>query len=86
MAKRSRLEISCDILKLILEGEHKPTQLMYKANISWDVIKDLLELMITKELIKENIFGKVKRYNITERGIRILSYYQNAVKEIELFC
>ena len=74
------------VYKLILEGEHKPTQLMYKANISWDVIKDLLALMIKKELITEYTFGKVRRYDITERGIRILSYYQNAVKEIELFC
>jgi predicted transcriptional regulator len=85
MAKRSRLEISCDILKLILEGEQKPTQLMFKANISWDVIKDLLELMIKKELITQTITGKARRYDITEKGIQTLSYYQNAIKEIELF-
>ena len=84
MAKRSRLEISCDILKLILEGERKPTLLMFKANISWDVIKDLLELMMEKELIIENVFGKTRRYDITEKGIQILSYHQRAVKEIEL--
>ena len=84
MPKRSRLEISCDILKLILEGESKPTLLMYKANVSWDVIKDLLGLMIKKELITEKVIGKTRRYDITEKGIQILSYYKQAVKEIEM--
>lgn len=84
MPKRSRFEISCDILKLILDGEEKPTKLMYKGNISWNVIKEILEILVKKELVTEHLIGKVKRYKITEKGIQVISYYQRAVREIEL--
>ena len=84
MSKRSRFEISCDILKLIFDGEEKPTKLMFKANISWNVIKEILEILVKKELVTEHMIGKVKRYKITDKGIQVISYYQRAVREIEL--
>jgi predicted transcriptional regulator len=67
-----------------LGGEEKPTKLMFKANISWNVIKEILEILVTKELVTEHVIGKVKRYKITEKGIQVISYYQRAVREIEL--
>jgi len=84
MSKRSRFEISCDILKLILDGEEKPTKLMFKANISWNVIKEILEILVKKELVTEHMIGKVIRYKITDKGTQVFSYYQKAVREIEL--
>jgi len=84
MSKRSKLEISYEILKIIMRGEDKPTKIMYKANISWNALKDILQLLTEKAFIYEKTVKNSTRYEIAEKGIQSLSYYQKAVKEIEL--
>ncbi len=37
--RRSRLEMTCDILRVISQGVEKPTRIMQLANLTW---KDLL--------------------------------------------
>ena len=84
MPKRSKLEISYEILKIIMRGEDKPTKIMYKANISGNALKDILHLLTEKEFIHEKTVKNSKRYEIAEKGIQSLYYYQKAVQEIEL--
>ena len=73
--KRSRLEICIDILRVLKKGERKPTRIMYKTNLSWKPLQEILESMISQGLIikKEN---KNKRlYEITEKGLNVLRYF-----------
>jgi len=79
--KRSRLEIYLDVLRAIKKGVNKPTRIMYKTNLSWTPLQEILNSMISQGLIikKEN---KNKRlYEITEKGLNVLRYF-NKVREM----
>ncbi len=43
--RRSHLEVRMDILSCIKAGADKPTQIMYKANLSWTALKDHLSVL-----------------------------------------
>ncbi len=75
MDRRSRLEIYFDILKVIGRGVDKPTQIMYKANLSWETMQDIFETLIKSGFIQEEIMMNSKRYKVTDKGKGALSYY-----------
>jgi len=74
--KRSKLEIYLDVLHVIKRGEHKPTRIMYAANLSWSPLSKVLNSLIDQELIKENDDGERTRYEITEKGEIVLRYFE----------
>ena len=76
MVRRSRLETYIDILSTVAKGTSKPTRIMYKANLSWVSMQNLLESLIEQNLIEEINLEKTKRYEITDKGIRVLSYFR----------
>jgi len=51
--KRSRLEIYLDVLRAIKKGVNKPTRIMYKTNLSWKPLQEILESMTSQEIIKD---------------------------------
>ena len=53
--KRNRLEIIRDILNVIKEksGRIKPTHILYKSNLSHQMMKEYLEELMEKQFIKE---------------------------------
>lgn len=75
--KRNRLEIIRDILNVIRNrnGKIKPTHILYKSNLSHDMMETYLKELLAKQFIicKESKEGKT--YGITERGIEYLSRY-----------
>ncbi len=40
--RRSKLEITLDVLKAVRDGVDKPTRIMYVANMSWNPTQDML--------------------------------------------
>ena len=78
LMRRSKLEMHVDILKaLACNGRLKPTHIMYKANISCNVLKQCLKLLIQQDLVKEQILHKKRDktrvvYTITEKGLTAL--------------
>ena len=66
MRKRERIEIINDILKAIQShsGKAKPTHILYKSNLSSQMLKDYLSELISKGLVEE----KDKMYHITDKG------------------
>lgn len=81
--KRSRLEIYLDVLKVIQQGTHKPTRIMYKTNLSWKPLMKILDSMMDQDLIHKAEDGKHTTYGIAEKGRSILEYFDNAMKLIE---
>ena len=79
--KRSRLEVYLDILKVISNGTHKPTRIMYGANLSWKPLMKALESMLEQGLI--NADEKHATYTITEKGRDVLHYFDKAVSLIQ---
>ncbi len=77
--KRDRLEIVNDMLAIIRDkgGRIKPTQIMYKANLSHQMLNDYMTELITKGFIIEKKDKNEKRtYSLTDKGFNFLRDYQ----------
>ncbi|MBN1646294.1 hypothetical protein JW868_04615 [Candidatus Woesearchaeota archaeon] len=76
--KRERLEVIHDILKSIQNAKSgmKPTHIMYKANLSHQMLDEYLKELKEKEFIIEEKNGKGKTYSLTEKGHKYLDEYK----------
>ncbi|MEM2341300.1 MAG: winged helix-turn-helix domain-containing protein [Candidatus Bathyarchaeia archaeon] len=74
--KRSKLEVYLEVLRVVNKGESKPTRIMYKTNLSWVPLQEILEFLISQDLLRENSSSKRKEYFITEKGKRVLAYFE----------
>jgi len=77
--RRSRLDIICDMLCSIQDkgGKIKPTHLMYKANLSHNLLNTYLEELVDKNMVKEMELNNYKYLIITDKG---LEFIQNIKK------
>jgi predicted transcriptional regulator len=82
VSRRSQLEIRMDILRAIMEGAEGPTQIMYKANLSWILLCDHLGALGGQGFVGERTVGNRKKYSLTGRGIEIVGAYLNLIREI----
>lgn len=74
-ARRSKLEITCDILSVISKGTEKPTRIMQLANVTWDDLIMYLEALIRNQLISRQVDGKRLTYSLSPKGSAILEHY-----------
>jgi len=73
--KRDRLEIILNILEAIRDknNEAKPTHILYKSNLSSEMLKSYLKELIIKNLISEELDKKNKKcYSLTEKGFNYI--------------
>ena len=75
--KRNKLQIIHDILNVIKEknGTIKPTHILYKSNLSYQMMDEYLKELIEKDFIKETTNKKDRSYAITEKGLKFLEKY-----------
>ena len=73
---RSRIEIIASILRAIYDGGSQitRTKLMYKTLLSHLQLKEYLELLIGRDLVKYDSIHS--RFRITERGIAFLKAWE----------
>jgi predicted transcriptional regulator len=80
--RRSKLEIRLKILAAIRDGQDKPTRIMYAANLSWKPTQRILAQLIEQELVSEQRNTESaksrRRYQITEKGITVIEYFEKA--------
>ncbi len=77
--KRDKITIMNDILEFIRskDGVAKPTHIMYKANLSNEMLSEYLKILLTKEFIKEHKDKEGKRtYSVTDKGFGFLKDYK----------
>jgi predicted transcriptional regulator len=79
--RRSKLEITCDILNVISKGTEKPTRIMQLANVTWDDLIMYLEALIRNQLLSRRVDGKKVMYSLTDRGSSLLGHYLKLKKE-----
>ena len=85
MAKRNKLEIIRDILKIIQENHTiKPTPLLRKSNLSSSRFKEYYLELIKKEFVKE-VYGEKKKITLTEKGHKYLEKYSAIISFIDEF-
>ena len=80
--RRSLLQIRVDILRVVMEGYGKPTQIMYKANLSWNVLQTQLKSFLETDLLKVEEYGTRRLYIITPKGTEMVRSYQKVVDQI----
>ena len=78
--KRSRLEMCLNVLEKINQGVSKPTNIMYKCNLSWRPLQEILRLLTEKGLIEEIKSYDRKYYVATEKGKEILIYLRRVIQ------
>ncbi|MHB1908918.1 MAG: winged helix-turn-helix domain-containing protein [Nitrososphaerales archaeon] len=73
---RNRLGIVANILTIAKTGALK-THLMYKANLSYTMLRDYLKFLRDNDLLSESHYpeDKVTLYRTTEKGNRFLESY-----------
>lgn len=86
--KREKLEIIRDIL-LAVKGEEeiKPTRLLYSSNLSPQMFKEYINLLLRKEFIKESLVKEKKSFSLTNKGRHFLEEYrviENLIKNFGL--
>jgi len=84
--KRDRLQVIHDILKVIQDRRKiKPTHIMYKANLSHQMLAEYLNELMSKQLISEIRGKKGKTYSLTEKGFDFLNKYKMIVEFTDSF-
>ncbi len=76
--KRDRITIMNDMLEFIRDknGKAKPTHIMYKANLSNEMLNEYLKELISKQFILEHTDKDKKRtYSLTDKGYKFLAEY-----------
>lgn len=78
MKKRSKLQVIYDILKAIQhqDGKIKPTHILYKSNLSHQMMDEYLEELIAKDFVVEKSSGKSKTYSLTDKGHQYIERYK----------
>ena len=78
--KRDRLRIIYDILKAVHDKNNriKPTHILYKSNLSHQMMEEYLAELMGKEFLIENIDKKdnSKTYSLTQKGFDYLNKYK----------
>lgn len=87
--KRARIEIISDILLFVKKaGDAKPTNILYKANLSVPLLKGYLNTLVKDGMISRTSKGKKTIYAITEKGnkfIGILKEMNSMTQIIEIY-
>ncbi len=75
--KRNRLEIIYDILRVIRDksGRIKPTHILYKSNLSHQMMEEYLAELKEKDFIVELRSKTGKTYTITNKGLAYLEKF-----------
>lgn len=86
--KRERLEVIYDILKIVQDKHNsiKPTPLLRYSNLSSSSFTEYYKELIEKDLIKEILDKKGRRYiTLTDKGFKLLEKYKLIKGFIEEF-
>ena len=78
------MEIRMDILTVVMEGSEGPTQIMYKANLSWTLVTNHLKELVKNGILSERSIKNRFAYGLTEKGISILRSYRRVVEEVHV--
>jgi len=87
MAKREKLEILRDTLKVVQENRNaiKPTILLRKSRMSSSRFKEYYNELIESGFIKETTHNNEKFITLTDKGYKFLDRYKSIIEFIEEF-
>ena len=81
--RRSKMEVKIDIMKAIADGSGRPTHIMYRSNLSWAVMRNVMKVLEQQGLvISKEIEGR-RNYVLTDKGVRVLQTYSSVKNQLE---
>ncbi|MBI2148758.1 hypothetical protein HYU23_03690 [Candidatus Woesearchaeota archaeon] len=85
--RRDRLQVIYDILKAIQDknGKIKPTHILYKSNLSHQMMEEYLKELIEGGFIIETKKPEGRTYQLTEKGFDYLRKYQVITDFVDSF-
>jgi predicted transcriptional regulator len=85
--RRDRLQVIHDILRVIKDkdGKIKPTHILYKSNLSHQMMDEYLNELIEKKFVIEKKTHNSKTYSLTQKGQDYLSQYKLIVNFVGSF-
>ncbi|MFW6014703.1 MAG: winged helix-turn-helix domain-containing protein [Candidatus Nanoarchaeia archaeon] len=85
--RRDKITIIYEMLKAIINkgGIIKPTHLLYKSNLSYKRMMPLVDELMKKGMITQEIRGNKKSYIITDEGRRFVNEYKKMKEFVESF-
>ena len=79
---RSRFDIISEILIAAKDDWAAKTQIMYKANVSFNQLQKYLTFLLTKGFLDTMETERGLRYQITEKGFKLLHDYEELRKTL----
>lgn len=76
--RRSKMELYLEVLRAVGRGIGKPTNIMYKCNLSWANSREILRSLVEQGLVTVIEDNNRRTYKITERGREVLEYFNRA--------
>ena len=85
--KRDRLHIIYDILKAIQQknGKIKPTHILYKSNLSHQMMTEYLNELIEKGFVVESKTSSGSTYSLTQKGFDYVAKYKMIFEFVDSF-
>jgi predicted transcriptional regulator len=80
-SRRSPLELNMDILTVVRDGAHGPTEIMFKANLSWKLVTQHLKELVDSGILSEQSVKDRVFYSLTDKGIGILKTYMHVADQ-----
>ena len=77
MVRRSRVDIVGRILSLAKSKEVRITEIIYGANLNYNLAIRYLNLLLEEGLLRVEERSRVKTYKITGKGLEVLKAYKN---------
>ena len=63
------------VLDAVRNGADRPTQVMYKSNLSWSICQSFLGRLSERGFLKVTSEGPRRRYKLTPTGLEMLSSF-----------
>ena len=80
--RRSKMEIYVDILEAVAAGNERPTRIMFKANLSWLILQEALDYLMTSGLLQETAERGRRIYGVTTKGLNIIEDFRRVRGEL----
>ena len=71
-----------DILEAVNQGMRRPTQIMYRSNLSFSVVKARLDEMVGNGFLATAQEGARVNYSITQKGTEVLSEFEDVAMKV----
>ena len=85
--RRSKLDIVGDVLRVVSDGAEKPTNVMFRANLTWPLTLAYLELLLRHRMLTTVESGSRSTYRVTPKGSELLTSFielEEGAAELEL--